>query len=446
MARVNVAQRNTRTTHEGGPANPPGSPQRQLRRAVASCLLWEDGFYENGQQIAGRIKSLVAQCSPEFVADLAVQARTEFKLRHAPLWLLACLFSPERKPTPGLAAKVAAVLQRADEPGELLALYAKAWPKARRTNGAVKTALRLPAPIKRGIAAALDRFDAYQLAKYNRKAEFTLRDVIRLVHPRNPERSATWAKLIAGELESPDTWEVALSGGADKKETFTRLLQEGKLGYMALLRNLRGMAEVGVQRQLITDAITARKGAHNVLPFRYVAAARAAPQFEPHLDEALLAALDNLPALPGLTVVLVDVSGSMGCQLSGKSDLRRVDAAATLASIIPGQTRVFAFDTRITELPPRRGMAGVDQLVAKLGGGTDLGMAVRHANGLKHDRLIVITDEESYTPVPAPVAKHAYMINVSQAKNEVGYGTWTRIAGFSENVLRYINQAERPEE
>lgn len=274
-----------------------------------------------------------------------------------------------------------------------------------------------------------------------------IKDVLRMTHPRprNEEHSSLWKSVVEDTLGAADTWEVALSAGADKKQTFERLLGEGKLGYMALLRNLRNMANAGVDREQVRQAIVARKGAHNVLPFRYVAAARAAPQFEPHLDEALCAAVDNLPVLPGLTVVLVDVSGSMGSQLSGKSDLRRIDAAATLASIIPGETRVFAFDTRITELPPRRGMAGVEKLVAKLGGGTDIGMAVRHANGLKHDRLIVITDEESMTPVPAPVAKHAYMINVAQARHEVGYGSWNRVCGFSENVLRWINQNEKPE-
>ena len=31
----------------------------QLRRSVLACLLWEDQFYEDGVEIAGRIQSLV---------------------------------------------------------------------------------------------------------------------------------------------------------------------------------------------------------------------------------------------------------------------------------------------------------------------------------------------------------------------------------------------------
>ena len=43
------------------------------------------------------------------------------------------------------------------------------------------------------------------------------------------------------------------------------------------------------------------------------------------------------------------------------------------------------------------------------------------------------------TTVPAPQAKHAYMINVASYQNGVGYGDgWLHIDGFSEAVLRYI--------
>ena len=59
-----------------------------------------------------------------------------------------------------------------------------------------------------------------------------------------------------------------------------------------------------------------------------------------------------------------------------------------------------------------------------------------------HDRLIVITDEQSHDAVPQPVAKAAYMINVASNRNGVGYGRWTHIDGFSESVLRFIHEVE----
>jgi hypothetical protein len=88
-------------------------------------------------------------------------------------------------------------------------------------------------------------------------------------------------------------------------------------------------------------------------------------------------------------------------------------------------------------------MAGVDAVTgSQPHGGTRLGAAVAYANRLPHDRLIVITDEQSHDPVGAPAAGHAYMINVASAQNGVGYGEWTRINGFSENVLAFIHAHE----
>jgi uncharacterized protein with von Willebrand factor type A (vWA) domain len=184
-----------------------------------------------------------------------------------------------------------------------------------------------------------------------------------------------------------------------------------------------------------------------VLPFRYVAAARAAPRFEPWLDQALAEQVLEQPVLAGRTIILADVSGSMNAALSARSDLMRMDAAATLASIVPGEVRVFTFANAVVEVPPRRGMAGVDAVKrSQSWGGTELGKAVRHVNRLPHDRLIVITDEQSHDAVPEPTARHAYMVNVASYRNGVGYGRWTRVDGFSEAVLRFIaaHEAQEP--
>lgn len=280
-----------------------------------------------------------------------------------------------------------------------------------------------------------------------------LRDVLFMVHakPQDDVQAALWKRLADKTLTTPDTWEVALSSGADKKETFTRLLQEEKLGYLALLRNLRNMMAAGVNEKLVREAILARKGAKRVLPFRYIAAARACPQMEPALDQALLASIAELPILQGKTIVLVDVSGSMNAPLSNKSDLTRMDAGCALASIIPGDVRMFSFSDRLVEVrligvQPRRGMAGIDALrTSQQWHRTYLGKAVTQINQLPHDRLIVITDEQSHDTVPSPTASRAYMINVASSKHGVGYGAWTHMDGFSESVLRWIVEFERVE-
>ncbi|MBW8813300.1 MAG: TROVE domain-containing protein [Caulobacterales bacterium] len=428
--RLNIFAPRPRTTHEGAPAAVLTAEQA-LRRSVASCLLWENEFYEDGQSIADRIAALAMDVAPQVLADLAVEAHERFNLRHAPLMLLVGLV---RHGGPLVAPTIERVIQRADDMSEVLAIY---WRNGKRP---------LSKQMKLGLARAFAKFDAYQLAKYDREGPVKLRDVLFLVHakPRDEAQAALWKQVAERSLAAPDTWEVALSAGADKRETFERLLAERKLGYLALLRNLRNMDQVGVDEALVAEAILARRGAGRVLPFRYVAAARAAPRFERWLDEALMEAVLEGPVFDGRTLVLVDVSGSMAAPLSARSDLTRMDAAATLASIIPGDVRVFTFSNGVVEVPARRGMAGVDAIMrSQPNGGTLLGKAVEHVNRLPHERLIVITDEQSADTVPAPKAAKAYMVNVASARNGVGYGAWTHIDGFSEAVLGYIREHDR---
>lgn len=418
-------------THEGAPAKRINAEQA-LRRSVLSCLLWENEFYEDGRSIADRIVENAAATSADTVAALAVEARNVYGLRHAPLLLLLDLI---RRGGSGAAEAVRDTIRRPDEMAELVALY---W-----RNG--KTPLSKQ--MKRGLAQAFGKFSEYQLAKYDRDGAVRLRDVLFLTHPKPADevQAALFKRVADRTLETPDTWEVALSGGAGKRETFERLIREGKIGYLALLRNLRNMIDAGCDLDLVRDAIVARKGAGLVFPFRYVAAARAAPQLEPCIDQALCEAVASGPRLSGKTVVLVDVSASMHQRLSARSDMTRMDAAATLASVVNGDLRVLTFSHKVAEVPPRRGMAGVDAVIrSQPHGGTYLGAAVKWVNdNVPHDRLIVITDEQTADRVPDPVAKQAYMINVASARNGVGYGRWTHIDGFSEAVIRFIVESEQ---
>lgn len=430
----NTARKFNEKTAGGSVAFAHATPIQQLRRSVLSCMLFEKEHYESGQAIADRIISLSDQVTTSQLAALAVEARTVHNLRHVSLLLLAGL---AKKGGSEVSETIAKVIQRADELNEFISIY---W-----RNGKVP----LSAQVKKGLAKAFQKFDAYALAKYDREKAVRLRDVLFMVHakPKDDAQAAIWKLLVEGKLPSADTWEVALSTGGDKKTEFERLLTENKLGYMALLRNLRGMMEAGVSRDLVNAAIVARKGgAEKVLPFRYIAAARACPQLEPAIDISLQAAIAALPSLSGKTVVMVDVSGSMNENLSPKSDLTRKDAAAALASVINGDLRVFSFADNVMELPPRRGMSGVDAICKSQNGGTRLFDAVAFINEkVPYDRIIVITDEQdtggAVRTLPNPKG-NGYMINVASAKNGVGYGAWNHIDGFSENVIRWIVESE----
>lgn len=436
MSKLNTKKEPLRT-HEGGVACRI-SPEQQLRRSVMSCMLWEDTFYEDGESIADRLSSLAQTVSASVLASTAMEARKEANLRHVPLLLCRELLRHPNRNTVHVSNVINEVINRPDEMGELLAIYNK--------DGRSPLASQL----KKGLAKAFKKFDEYQLAKYNRDAEYKLKDVLFLSHPKpeNKSQQDMWDRLVSDSLKTPDTWEVGLSTGGDKKETFTRLLSEHKLGALAILRNMRNMHESGVKKSLVKETLFEHRGLSKVLPFRFVAAARACPQWEDIIDQTMLESLSKMERLDGKTIILVDVSGSMDVKLSLKSDLKRVDAAAALAALVRGisdEAEIFTFNSSTRPAPPRNGMGLVDCITSRLGGGTNLGFAVRKMMGLDYDRLIVITDEQSRSSVPHPKQGKNYMINVASYKNGVGYGTWTHIDGFSESVLKWIQEYEKLE-
>jgi 60 kDa SS-A/Ro ribonucleoprotein len=418
-------------THEGGPAKRI-SLELQLRRSVLACLLWENQFYEDGVEIAGRIQELVPKVEASKVATLAIEAREKMKLRQAPL-LLVREMARLQSHRALVAETLARIIQRADELSEFLAIY---W-----MNGRVP----LSAQVKKGLAAAFCKFDEYALAKYDRGGPVRLRDVLFPSHakPADEAQALLWKRLIDGKLSVPDTWEVALSSGADKRLAWERLINERKLGALALLRNLRNMKEAGVSETLVLEAIRSMK-TDRVLPFRFIAAARHNPRWEPELEASMTECVAGQEKIPGRTVLLVDVSGSMTVALSQRSEMLRTDAAYGLAILlreICSDVRVYSFSDRLVEIAPRRGFALRDAIdSSQTHNGTYLGQALANVKE-RYDRIIVITDEQAHDAVPNPKG-HGYMINVASYKNGVGYRAWTHIDGWSEAVIDYIRSFE----
>lgn len=449
--KTNVAEKFTEQTHEGARAARINAEQ-QLRRSVMSCMLWESEFYEDGEDIAKRIATLAAVVPFEKVAAVAIEAREQMKLRHAPLWLTVALIKAKHQGRK-VGDLIARVCQRADEPAELLAMYWKDQPQAPLTK-----------QLKVGLARALGKFDEHQLAKYNRDGVVKLRDVLFLSHakPRGSEKPYTKAQRKDGveyeltehellykavaenTLATPDTWEVELSSGADKAATFRRLMAEDNLGGLAFLRNFRNMEQTGITKAEIS-AYGARVKLGRVLPFRFISAANAVPTWEDAIEPMMYRALAGKPKFLGHTVLLIDGSASMDQRVSAKSDITRRDAACALGILLRElceDVRVIGFSSVPWDIPPRRGFALRDAIRSKvIAQSTMLGTAVRYAQQKPADRIIVITDEQSQEDAPNPTGT-GYVINVASAKNGIGYGKWTHIDGWSEAVIDYIRQTE----
>lgn len=432
----------------------PISSEAKLVRMTMAHMLFEKQFYVDGEDSYKTLQKLIDEVSPEFVANVAKKARNEFKLRHVPLALMRGL----AKNGTLKAQDLADVIQRADEMPEFLSLY---WKDGKQP---------ISNQVKKGLALAFGKFNEYQLAKYDRNSSaISIRDTLFLSHPKpeNKAQELLFKKIANKQLKTPDTWEVQLSAGADKAETFTRLMSEKKLGALAFLRNLRNMLNTGAISEETIVAYGDSLAAEKVLPFRYVAAYRSigeisSLEIQHMLERMMMKSLAAMPKLPGKTVLMVDVSGSMfGAKVSAKSDIDRFDAAAALAIMcreICEKVEIYTFSNSLAKVSSLvHGFALIEALrTSQSIAGTKFNAALNKVNQVTtYDRIISFTDEQytdrgsydgfydSYQPEPKG---RGYVVNVAAYQQGLSFGDkWLTISGFSEAVFSFIQAVESSE-
>jgi hypothetical protein len=313
------------------------SPQAELYSAVMTSLLY-DSYYEKTTDRLSRIRELIQLNDAEFVAKLAVYAREKMYLRSIPLVLLTEL-AQAHKGNNLVSRTVGRVIQRADEITELLACY-QIFNQRKET----KKLNRLSKQIQKGLAEAFNKFDEYQFSKYNRTGtEVKLRDALFLVHPKakNEAQQVIFNKIAKDELAVAQTWETTLSAVGQnnfdsetdkleaKSQAWEQLILGGKLGYMAMLRNLRNIIEAGLSRETIEKVCAALSNARAVanakqFPFRFLSAYIEVEKMKltsnnvdpvkrilKAIETAVILSVDNLPHITGKTLILSDNSGSM---------------------------------------------------------------------------------------------------------------------------------------
>lgn len=427
-----------------------------LRRLVMANLLWENQFYVDGKESSDEISRLIPLCPPEDVYNIAKEARLVQKLRHTPLFIAVemCKYDGTK---PYVSKLLPEIITRADMLTDFLSLY---W----KQNGSVygkKTPIANCA--KKGLAEAFHNFNEYKFAKYDRNTSVKLRDVMFLCHPkaRNEYEAELFKKVANRTLSTPDTWEVALSTGQDKRETWIRLIEEGKLGGMAMLRNIRNMAKSEVPDDIIKLGISKLNGTM-LLPLDFVKAWNINPSYEKDIENAMIATYANLPKLKGRTLFIVDVSGSMNAKISFDSTFSRVDVASAMAMLAANQCENFELvltagndgfrkgkHLHVTNVEKGFGIINtIKNEMSKLGGGgiftrQCLEWCKENIEG-EFDRIIIFSDSQDcdyHTKrIPKPFGKRNYIVDVSAYKHGINYkGIWdAEVSGWSEHFLTYI--------
>lgn len=426
-----------------------------LRRAVLANLLWEDVAYMDGVSVANEIKRLIPLCPAIDVYNIALEARLMQKLRHTPLFIAVemCKYPEHKMFVKDLLPQI---ITRADMLTDFLAIY---WKDSK---------CPIANQVKKGLELAFHNFNEYKLAKYDRDAAIKLRDVMFLVHakPRNMYEQELFKKVADRTLTPPETWEVLLSRGEDKKATWTKLITEKKIGGLAMLRNIANMQRACVDRKIIQEGL-ANLRSSMLLPLDFWKAARMNPEFDRDIEDAMIEAYKNLPKLPGKTLFIVDVSGSMGSLTSGNSAFDRMDQACAMAILAANQCEDYELvatagndGSKIQASEwiqyPKRGFALAPQIMKtrqRIGGG---GIFTRQClewckakfSDKKFDRIIIFSDSQDCDypekRIPKPFGKHNYIVDVSAHTRGVNYkGVWTaEVSGWSEHFLTYIAALE----
>lgn len=456
-----------RTVNKEGHAAYRMRDKEKLVTQVLTSFFNEAKFYgDNSAEMQETIKSVIKQ-DPQFVANLAVFARREFNMRSVAHVLTAYL-AHEVEGKPYVRQTVKAVSLRGDDVTEIMAFYLSTFGKP------------VPNSLKKGISDVLVGFDEYTMAKYKGDSKSVkMRDLLCLCRPtpKTSAQSEMWQRCLENKLETPYTWETELSEKGNNKETWEALIDSGKVGYMALLRNLRNIITASPSNlekilKYIENPEAVRKSRQ--LPFRFLSAYReldklgAGSRVFDALENAAEATIENMPRLEGTTVIAVDTSGSMSSSVSAKSDVRCCDIAwllGLMSNKICDNSIFYTFDTTIKRHPfsKRNCILSTTLNSSNPGGGTrmDLPFSQMIHTGVKADRIIVISDNQCnggyYSRSTVQSLADEYRRRTGNdiwvhAIDLQGYGTQqfhgartNVIAGWSEKVLDFIRLAEQGE-
>ena len=460
MTRFNQKSTGTKTVNLAGGEAYMQNPKLELLSILLTSFA-NDQFYRSGDDTFDRLRQLLNQNNAMFAAKAAVFARTKFGMRsisHVLASELAKYLSGEKWAKDFYNA----IIYRPDDMMEIISYH--------KQHGKISNAM------KKGFAKAFDKFDEYALAKYKGESrDFKLIDLVNLIHPIPVERNAeALASLVKGELKSFDTWETELSNAGQianseeekeelKKGVWIKLIREKKIGYFALLRNLRNIIEqapeiINEAIELLLNESLIKKSL--VLPFRFTTAFEEIQKLNNGkiirevmiaLNKAVDISVNNVPKFDGDTLVVLDTSGSMvGKPAQIGSLFAAVLVKSNNADLMTFSDRAYYqnvnyLDSTIT----------ISQSIRFAMGGTNFHDIFRVTNK-KYDRIIILSDMQGWIGYDTPTKDFNLYKQITGANPFIysfdlnSYGSMQFpennvycIAGFSEKIFDIMKLLEQ---
>ena len=467
MSKFNQKSRGTKTINRAGGSAYKESDKLEFISLILTSFL-NDHFYESSQTQLERMKSLVMNLDSKFVAKTAIYARNEFGMRsitHAIMGELAFKVKGEEW-TKNAFEKI---IHRPDDMTEALSYYMNNYGKP------------IPNSLKKGLSLAANKFNEYQLAKYRGEGkEVSMVDLFNIVHPTpvSIRQSVTFKNLINGELRSSETWESMQTKSGQiaeteeekadlKNQNWRTLLEGNKLGYMALLRNLRNIItqapdciELACERLISEEAI--KKSL--VLPFRFSVAMDQISDRRviEALNKAIEISLNNVPRFDGKTLIALDDSGSMNGSYGKTADgSSPISVGSLFASALyktnDADILLFDTDSRFLKINPSDSLSTIRNEILRnnKGGGTNF-HSIFNLLTKSYDRIIILSDGQGWIGYDTPVAdwKKYNLAHDVDSKifsfNLVGYGDMQFpekdvycLTGFSDKVFDLMKVVEQ---
>ena len=344
------------------------SDKEALTSMVMTTFL-TDAYYVSENQLVQNIVDLSQKCGYEFVAKLALYARTKGNMRSVS-HLLAALVCKDPTHPSWLKSFYEHIVVRPDDISEILSCYGKL------RGFDLKHIRQIPNAMKKGFSTVLSNLSPYQIDKYKMNGKsLSLVDIMNLLHPTPTDKNKeAYRRLMHGEsldgtydakILEKEMAETGKNATNDqelvlaKHDAIKSVLEKG-MPIMNLLRNLRNIMLYAPD--LIDEAIKQLTNHDKIvnsrlLPFRFMSAYDAvnnlsvedyAPKTElessikfeseiPSMDEnrlvsikakvskaledAMSIACENVPDLEGNCAILIDHSGSVRGDWGGSSTL-----------------------------------------------------------------------------------------------------------------------------